>query len=326
MSTAELPLRIVPAAAWERDLALRLVLRRFPEAECRQQIEMLLAGEAAGAPAWEGLLAAYRGERQVGAVFSQIQPGKTAAVWSPQLVADEPADTAGQLLDAVTRRLAERNVRVAQALLATDAQPEAETLRKGGFQHPADLLYLVCQAKDFPDDGKSETASAPESQSPQISQLCSELRAEPYCEAAHARFARVVEATYAGTLDCPSLNGVRDVEDVLTGYRATGVFDPSRWLLIRWQPAGEDVGCLILTDHPAHDTWELIYMGVLPQWRGHGWGIDIARWAQRLCRRAGRQRLVLAVDAANAPALRMYAAAGFQAWDRRSVFLKIMGR
>ena len=37
-----------------------------------------------------------------------------------------------------------------------------------------------------------------------------------------------------------------------------------------------------------------------------------------------RQRLVLAVDAANEPALRTYAAAGFQAWDRRSVFIRVM--
>ena len=33
---------------------------------------------------------------------------------------------------------------------------------------------------------------------------------------------------------------------------------------------------------------------------------------------------MLAVDAANEPALRGYAAAGFVAWDRRSVFLKLL--
>ena len=41
-------------------------------------------------------------------------------------------------------------------------------------------------------------------------------------------------------------------------------------------------------------------------------------------RQAERKRLVLAVDAANEPALRMYAAAGFQAWDRRSVFVRVL--
>jgi hypothetical protein len=32
--------------------------------------------------------------------------------------------------------------------------------------------------------------------------------------------------------------------------------------------------------------------------------------------------LVLAVDAANEPAIRMYSLAGFRAWDRRAVWIK----
>ena len=31
---------------------------------------------------------------------------------------------------------------------------------------------------------------------------------------------------------------------------------------------------------------------------------------------------MLAVDAANSPAIAVYAAAGFEVWDRRSVFLR----
>jgi hypothetical protein len=34
--------------------------------------------------------------------------------------------------------------------------------------------------------------------------------------------------------------------------------------------------------------------------------------------------LVLAVDAANEPAIATYAAAGFAGWDRRSVFVRIV--
>jgi GNAT superfamily N-acetyltransferase len=67
-------------------------------------------------------------------------------------------------------------------------------------------------------------------------------------------------------------------------------------------------------------------MGVLPAARGHGWGAGIVRYAQWLAGQAARGRLVLAVDAANAPALRMYAAAGFRQWDQTSVFLRIFDR
>jgi ribosomal protein S18 acetylase RimI-like enzyme len=131
----------------------------------------------------------------------------------------------------------------------------------------------------------------------------------------------LVDATYVGTLDCPGLNGIRDIEDVLIGYRAVGVFDPGLWLFVRHE--GKDVGCLILTAHPGHGTWELTYMGLIPQARGHGWGTDIARYAEWLAGKAGQSRVVLAMDAMNGPAIRMYAAAGFQAWDRKSVYLRI---
>ena len=65
------------------------------------------------------------------------------------------------------------------------------------------------------------------------------------------------------------MNGVRSIDDVLQGYRATGHFDPERWFIVRHQ--GEEIGCLILTDYPEHATWELIYMGLLPA-RGAGAG------------------------------------------------------
>ena len=45
-----------------------------------------------------------------------------------------------------------------------------------------------------------------------------------------------------------------------------------------------------------------------------------------LSRRFGAQCTVLAVDAANEPAIGMYAAAGFAAWDRRSVFVRMLNR
>ena len=42
------------------------------------------------------------------------------------------------------------------------------------------------------------------------------------------------------------------------------------------------------------------------------------RWPTR----ADVERIVLAVDAANEPALRMYRTAGFESWDQRSVYVR----
>jgi mycothiol synthase len=239
-------------------------------------------------------------------VLFHVQPGRIAGLWPPQVVATEPAATAAELLDAASQRMVEENVRVAQALVETDAQPEAELLRQAGYSRVADLLYLVSPADEFP---TAPTRSA--------------VQFETYSAANHQRLARIIEATYEQTLDCPQLNGIREVEDVLAGYRATGRFDPSRWLIVRHKDA--DIGCLLMADHPEHGVGELVYMGVVRPSRGHGWGMDIARHAQWLAHQAGRARLALAVDAANTPAVAMYAAVGFQAWDRRSAYVRIFG-
>jgi ribosomal protein S18 acetylase RimI-like enzyme len=302
-STSDQPsIAAVASAQWAE--ALALVLWQLPEEERRDRAQTMLAAARAGDGSLEGLLGAYHGPRLVGVALSQIQPGKIAAVWMPRAVPPEPESTASKLLAATCQWLEHGGVRMAQILTETYTPSEAAMLRRWGFDHLADLLYLVSLEGQFP-------------QSPPPTQL----EFEPYGPHNHDRFTRTIEATYRQTLDCPGLNGVRSIEDVLAGYQGAGVFDPRSWLLVR--RAGEDVGCLLLTDHPQYGNYELVYMGVIPAVRGHAWGIEIAQYAQWRAHLAGRPRLVLAVDASNRPAIGMYAAVGFEVWDRRSVFLKL---
>ena len=286
-------------------MALSLVFSRLSAEDRAERVAGILADAASGRELLAGLLEARRGGRVVGAVFSQVQAGKTALVWPPRLVAGEPATTAEQLLARTSRWLDHRQVRVAHALLETVTQQDDALLRGAGYEPLAELLYLVSLSENVPN-----------------SPPAGPLEYVAYSAADEGRLARVIEATYEQTLDCPQLNGVRPIEEILAGYRAAGVFDPTRWLIIRH--GGRDIGCLLLTDHPEHGNWELVYMGLVVSARGNGWGSHIARRAQWLAREAGRPRLVLAVDAANAPAIRLYELLGFRAWDRRGVYLKIL--
>lgn len=108
------------------------------------------------------------------------------------------------------------------------------------------------------------------------------------------------------------------MDEVLTSYRDTGEFDPQRWLIV--QHEDRDVGCLLLADHPAADQWELVYMGLMAEARGRGFGLPLVQYAQWLTRLADRPRLVVAVDGANGPAMSVYDSAGFVSWDQRVVF------
>lgn len=283
--------------------ALSMVLADLPPSDRAATVQVFVAEAEGGRLPLDGLLEARRQGRMVGAVFSLVEVGRTAVVWPPRLASREPMATARALLAATCERLERESVVAANAILPAANDWDDRVLRGAGFEPLVELFYLACQQDSFP-------ASRP--QSP--------LKFEPYRSANHARLAGLVEATYVGSLDCPAVDGVRQVEDVLEGYRATGEFAPERWLIVRH--AGKDVGCLLLADHPEQQNLELVYMGVAPSSRGNGWGAQIARHAQWIAATMGRERLVLAVDAENGPALRAYAAVGFEAWDRRQVYSK----
>lgn len=271
-------------------------------------VDRILAG-CADPP--DGLLVAERASSLVGAVWIQRQPGNLAVVMPPRLVAGEPEASADALLEHAIDALAERGAVLLQASLAIDAIDDMRRLSALGFEQCAELLLMASDTS-----GRGILATDAERAGPIVFQ--------PYAAPLRDRLAAVVERTYQGTLDCPALDSVRDTCDVLDGYRETGVFDPNRWMFV--QHAACDVGCLLLADHPRDGQWELVYMGLVPEVRGRGWGELVARHARRLTARAGRDRLVLAVDASNHPAVRMYARAGFLSLTRRAVMIRTIGK
>ena len=304
--------------------ALALVFDQLAPQVRADHVAGLLASARLGKLSLDGLLEARRNGQTLAAMWTQVQPGRAAGVWPPRMAssagnaphgAADPhtpaADTAAalsaaadSLLASAVDRLSQLGVRIAQALLPCDAEEDAVRLQRSGFVHLADLVYMVSVVDKFPQDPSD-----------------SDVEFEPLSADNHARLAQVVERTYEATLDCPKLNGVREMADVLEGHRAVGSFSASRWLIVRHRE--RDVGCLLLAQHAAESQLEIVYTGLVREARGHGWGLEITRHAQRLTRSAGCSRLVLAVDADNSPAIRMYTAAGFAAWEQRRALLRI---
>lgn len=290
------------ASAADYLMALDRVFAHLPAPDRERAVARSVAASREAPP--QGLWVAYCGDRLITAALVQILPGRSAEVLAPRISAEQPREIVRELLFRAIDDLPRHDVRLAQALLEVDHGADAELLAEIGFRHVSDLLYLVSLRGSFP------TA---------LPQDALEFLA--YSTAGHARLAKVLERTYVGSLDFPSVGSVRNVDDVLAGYRAAGLFDPARWMIVRH--AGADVACLLLTDDPPNQQWELTAMGLVPEARGRGLGVAVVRHAQWLTRQAGRDRLVLAVDAANAPAIATYAAAGFILWDRRSVILRV---
>jgi mycothiol synthase len=301
MSQPEEDLRVQPASDDDRAAALELVFAHLPRNERERRVADTLSRlDPAASTVW----AAHRGETLVAAALVDVLPGKTAIISPPRPSGEQSPETIRELLIQIVAILPRQSVRLAQVLLPNDRHAEESMLIDAGFRCTATLVYLVSLSGTFP-------TARPDD----------ELEFVPYSPLFHERLAKVVEQTYAGSLDCPSIDQVRAIEDVLDGYRA-GVFDPGRWLIVRRR--GNDVGCLVLADDPASNQWELTYMGVIPAARGLGLGRAIVRYAQWLTAQAGRERLVLAVDANNEPAIAVYAAANFVHWDERRLFLRVL--
>lgn len=297
MNSPHVPALLLAQVAPERlPEALALCWPQLETAERLQQFELASAGSVRSA-----LWGAWRAERLVGIVRLHIQAGRTATLAPPLLTAGEPLETAVELIHRARRVAQEAGCQALHALLPDAQAAEARLLNLGGLRHVADLLLLVSLTAQFP------------SEQPQL-----DLELRDVGQIGEQRLAAVVNRTYEGSLDCPQTEGVRAIDDVFAGYRASGPFAAERWLVA--SRGGEDVGCLILTEVHDSSQWDLTYLGVVPAARGAGIGVQLVRHAQWMTCCAGGLRLVVAVDAKNAPALAVYEACGFIEWNRQCVF------
>jgi len=282
--------------------ALRLLHEGLPEDQQTPLVQALDSVRGEGyTPAFSGLMVATDdAQRLQGAVWTQLTPGRTAVVWPP--ASANPAAEA--LMRATALFLNQQGVVLAQILASPDAPLGPELLAAGEFHRLADLAYLTVEAPYFPAE-----------------QPRSELQFQSHAGEHPARLGALLERTYESSLDCPALNGVRSAADVLEGYAAQGGFAADRWFFVGNDH--QDMGLLILTEHSSNQSWELVYMGVVPEARGRGFGWQIVQFALWQARCAGAQRVVLAVDQTNQPALSMYGRAGFIVWDRRTVYARL---
>jgi ribosomal protein S18 acetylase RimI-like enzyme len=230
------------------------------------------------------------------AVLPVDSPGRTMLLLGPAGGPTRPDlfQIAGQLVDAVCARFAAHGVQLAQVLL-DPADGASRRLYEGrAFARVAELIYLQ---------------AAPRRKAPAPA-LPPGLRWVGYSADTHALFGRAILGTYERSLDCPGLNGLRDIEDVLAGHKASGEFDPRLWGALC--EGDRPLGVLLLARAAPGETMELVYLGLSPAARGRGLGDVMMRQALAATAADGAARLSLAVDSENAPALKLYYRHGMQ--------------
>lgn len=245
-------------------------------------------------------------QRLVAAVAAQLAPGKQAFVQPPKMVAAATDQILDRLWRALEDELKQRDVDYLQAILPADADPTL--LQHVGMQAIASLSFLTAETREAETRGDSEPSAA--------------LTYEPFDETQAVRMKRLIESTYADSADCPAVEGMRKIDDVIEGYRAAGQFDPTRWFFVRRDD--RDLGCLLLTDHPASSQFELVYMGLVVEARGRGLGVEMTKYAKAVAAAARRERIFVAVDTSNTPAIQTYTRSGFALLQQQQVLAKVL--
>jgi mycothiol synthase len=233
----------------------------------------------------------------------EIRPGRVAALLVNRLATFAPEAAAGAVRDAL-EAARQGGVRFVQSLIDPADQQGAELLQACGCSPVTDVLYLVCSPA-----GR------------EAAQSCEGLRLVPVEDspAMLERLSNTISRTYEGSQDCPRLNGLRPIDEVLASYRAVGESGLRHWFIGEHESA--DAGCILLAEHSTPRELEIVYMGIVPEFRGRGLGMGLVRQAQRLANELNFERLTLAVDAKNQPALAIYRAAEFQVAAKHRLFL-----
>lgn len=229
------------------------------------------------------------------ALLPVASPGKTTLLFSPsRLPRRQDRHVVGRLNEHVAAHQRAAGVDLLQLLLDPADRELAHLYAACAYDRLAELAYLQVDVR-----GTEPLPRVPPG-----------WTMAHYGTDTHAAFADAISRSYEHSRDCPSLNGKREIDDVIAGHQASGDFDPRLWYLLR-DDRGRPLATLLLSRTAGNGQVELVYIGLVPEARGRGVGDLLIRWSLAVVALEGRKHLSLAVDSQNAPALRLYYRHGF---------------
>jgi mycothiol synthase len=254
------------------------------------------------------IVVADNGDILFSCLFS-VQPGRTAFVFVSPLrrmrrlgLAD--VSPSYQAVEALCRWAFQEGCTMLQVILEPSDLERIEVCKSGGFSSLTELVYLL-----LPIDPANEPPAGR-----------ANVTWETYTPQNQHIFKTVIAQSYQQSLDCPELEGIRDMEDILLGHQSAGEFDPKGWFLLKYQD--NPAGVVLLARQRQAEAMELVYMGIVPQYRSRGLGGELLNKAIRWSRHCGARCLMLAVDSRNTPAYQLYARHGFCTLFRRAVLIR----
>nr|WP_290829973.1 GNAT family N-acetyltransferase [Halomonas sp.] len=258
---------------------------------------------------WQGLLVSYQNAQLNGAIWVQRLPGNMARLWLPRVLASPSAEEKPlhMLLDAAHQWVKTHPIRLCHVELAPQAAETEALVLEHGMQRLVHLDHLV---------GRVDLISQSDQRLPL--NTGAPLSLQPLSGLSSAEQLDLLAKVGRHSLDSPALRDILSVEELLAGFYHQDPQAPQHWYAVSYQQAV--VGVLLLAPRPALGRWELLLMGLTPEWRGQGLGRALLNKAMSVAQQSGVAEIMLAVDERNLPAKRIYQQAGFKSFAQQRLF------
>jgi GNAT superfamily N-acetyltransferase len=253
------------------------------------------------------LWAAVRSDQPIASFLIVPSPGRTAMVFLSPVSSRRQISSFREMVAIACQRQEPARLRLLQGLLEPGQRQESDVLRSAGFRDLASLVYM----------------ERPLESSPHPTALPQGVQLVHWHPDHRDLFADCILRSYEQTQDCPALLGLRNIDDVLAGHMGTGSFDPALWFALHC--SGEPVGVMLLNAIPQRQALELVYLGLAPRWRGRGLATTLLRHAIGLGTPSRASVLILAVDQANVPAMKLYRKHRFTRTDCKNALIFVLG-
>lgn len=240
--------------------------------------------------------------RRLAAAYVILLGARVAAIAGVRAV-DNNTLLAVELLEQLIIQVQALGVIQIQAILDGTDSVANDIVELAGFKPLAELQQLVLPINELSKVALDDLPDLPNG-----------LRWLLARDLPREQLTQLISDTFVDTLDCPELNGLRTVDDVLDGFLdGQRLDDQVNWWLL--EDGGKFLGCVFVNKLPA-GAMELAYMGLRRSVRGRGYGKLLIEKGIRAAQTTGSDMMVAAVDTDNWPAVRLYLQFGFQEHGR----------
>ncbi|QPL46209.1 GNAT family N-acetyltransferase [Halomonas sp. A40-4] len=249
--------------------------------------------------AWQSLWISLERGHINGVVWVQRLPQNMAQLWLPNVQGDHIS----ALIETARHWVIQQRLTLCHIELDPEATQQRAQLIAHGMQPLVSLRCLKAGVDQrFP-------AAKPFTQ----------LHWAPWDLLTTAQEHALMTAVGHDSLDCRGLRDILSVNDLLAGFYGQDPHAPAHWHALYVDESPSPIGALVLAPRSEINRWELMLMGLVPEWRRRGLGGHILNHALALAQQANALELLLSVDHENLPAFNLYRRAGFSEYAQQYV-------